>query len=133
MSSRQRLYAREGDAGDPELEAARNHVNAKQAEYVEHLSRVKNVEARLAAAKDAQKRLAENLETRNAHAFHASVALAGAMLKALLGEERAPSMRVAAGAAPPAWLAKAEALQQDRLLSLFEVALVFDQLVRAAA
>jgi len=133
MASRQRLYAREGEAGDPELEAARNHVNAKQAEYVEHLSRVKNVEARLEAAKDAQRRLAATLGTRNNDAFHASVALAGAMLKALLGEDRAPRLRVAAGAAPPAWLAKAEALRQDRLLSLFEVALVFDQLVRGAA
>ena len=133
MASRQRLYAREGDAGDPELEAARNHVNAKQAEYVEHLSRVKNVEARLAAAKGAQRRLAATLGTRNNDAFHASVALAGAMLKALLGEDRAPRLRVAAGAALPAWIARAEALQQDRLLSLFEVALVFDQLARGAA
>jgi hypothetical protein len=133
MASRQRLYAREGDSGDPELEAARNHVNAKQAEYVEHLSRVKNVEARLAAAKDAQRRLAATLSTRNNDAFHASVALAGAMLKALLGEDRAPRLRVAAGAAPPAWLGNAEPLRQDRLLSLFEVALVFDQLARGAA
>ena len=132
MASRQRLHAREGDAGDPELEAARNHVNAKQTEYVEHLSRAKNVEARLKVAKDAQKRLAATLGARSNDAFHASVALAGAMLKALLGEDRAPRLRVAAGAAPPAWIAQAEALQQDRLLSLFEVALVFDQLVRGA-
>jgi len=119
--------------GDADLAAARNHVDAKHAEYVEHLSHVKNVEARLAVAKDAQGRLAATLRTRNNDAFHASVALASAMLKALLGEERAPRLRVAAGAAPPAWLAKAEALRQDRLLSLFEVALVFDQLVRGAA
>jgi len=123
-----RLFDRDAD-----LAAARNHVNAKHAEYVEHLSHVKNVEARLAVATDAQRRLAATLQTRNNDAFHASVALASAMLKALLGEDRAPRLRVAAGAAPPAWLAKAEALRQDRLLSLFEVALVFDQLVRSAA
>ncbi len=118
---------------DTDLAAARNHVNAKHAEYVEHLSHVKNVEARLAVAKAAQGRLAATLRTRNNDAFHASVTLASAMLKALLGEERAPRLRVAAGAPPPAWLANAEALRQDRLLSLFEVALVFDQLVREAA
>ena len=128
-------YAAEADrlfAGF-ELAAAHNHINAKHAEYFEHVGRVKDAENKLAAAKEAQELLAATLRTRNADAFHASVALAGAMLKALLGEDRAPRLRVAAGVAPPAWLTKADALRQDRLLSLFEVALVFDQLVRGPA
>ena len=95
-----------------ELAAAHNHVDVKHAEYFEHVGRVKDAENKLAAAKEAQERLAATLRTRNADAFHASVALAGAMLKALLGEDRAPRLRVAAGVAPPAWLVKAEALDE---------------------
>ena len=48
-------------------------------------------------------------------------------------KEKDRPLRKDEGADDPAWLAKAEALQQNRVLSLFEVALVFDQLVRSAA
>ena len=61
------------------------------------------------------------------------MSLASAMLKALLGDDKAPRLRVSASTARPAWLDKADALTQDALFSLFEAALVFDQLARAAA
>jgi len=115
------------------VEIAANRVNRKHEQHDVHVRRIAAIAGTIDAAKTEQADTVATLAARNNDAFHASVSLASAMLKALLGDDKAPRLRVSASTARPAWLDKADALTQDALFSLFEAALVFDQLARAAA
>ena len=89
-----------------------------------------------ARTKQMQESEAARLRKQNVRAFYASVALAGAMLKGLLGEEAAPRLHVrmekkrdGEEVQVPEWVGANDGSVVKGCVSAFEAALLLDQLV----
>ena len=89
-----------------------------------------------ARTKQVQESEAARLRKQNVRAFYASVTLAGAMLKGLLGEEAAPRLHVLSekrdgeDVQVPEWVGANDGSFVKGCVSAFEAALLFDQLAQ---
>tara|TARA_Y100000385_G_scaffold203807_2_gene211166 strand:- start:62 stop:1297 length:1236 start_codon:yes stop_codon:yes gene_type:complete len=117
------------------LIVASQHVRALRDAHHEYVQAYKKRAAELQRHKDALQAESDTIAARNWSAFHASVALASAVLVAILGRTAAPRLRLAQepGRVAPTWVRSLKAKEGSGDLSLFEAAIVLEQAVRSSA
>jgi len=117
------------------LVVASKHVRALRDAYHEYVQAYKKRAAELQRHKDALQAESDTIAARNWSAFHASVALASAVLVAILGRTAAPRLRLAPASdrEAPTWVRSLKTKEGSGDLSLFEAALVLAQAVRSSA
>lgn len=119
---------------EKEADQRAEYIKRQRKAYFDAVEQEATKPLEAARAKQVQESEAVRLRQQNVRAFYASVALAGAMLKGLLGEAAAPRLHVrpkkrdGEDVQVPEWVSANDAFGVKGCVSAFEAALLFDQL-----